>query len=229
VSADLIGCNVTTCPNPACNQSGVCQRQASEKTVEAVKEIIQDGVKPTRKRQMIAFTGFAGSGKSTAAAHLQSKRGFRRVRFAGPLKAMMRALGCTEAEVDGDRKELPCDLLGGKTPRHAMQTIGNEWGRICIGEDLWLNAWRSAVNSASGPVVVDDCRYPNEAAAIKAMGGTIVRIERASAAESVSGHISENHVLPFDVTIRNDGTEADLQREIDTLIHSLTWAEAAAA
>jgi hypothetical protein len=228
VSADLIGCNVTTCPNPACNQSGVCQRQASEKTVEAVKEIVQEGMKPTQRR-LIAFTGFAGSGKSTAAAHLQNKRGYSRMRFAGPLKAMMRALGCTEAEIDGDRKEIPCELLAGRTPRHAMQALGTEWGRACIGEDFWLNAWRSSVNFVSGPIVVDDCRFPNEAAAIKAMGGTIVRIERASAAESVSAHISENHELPHDVTIRNDGTEADLQREIDTLLHSLMWAEAAAA
>jgi hypothetical protein len=68
--------------------------------------------------------------------HLVNHRGFARVRFAGPLKAMMAALGCTNAEIDGDRKEVPCDLLGGKSPRWAMQTLGTEWGRKLIGDDL---------------------------------------------------------------------------------------------
>lgn len=59
------------------------------------------------ERLIIGFTGLAGSGKSTAALHT----GYTRVRFAGPLKDMMRALGLTEQEIEGDRKEKPCNLL----------------------------------------------------------------------------------------------------------------------
>jgi hypothetical protein len=59
----------------------------------------------------VALTGLAGSGKSTAALHLVNRHGFERVRFAGPLKAMVRALGLTDREIDGDLKEVPCGLL----------------------------------------------------------------------------------------------------------------------
>jgi hypothetical protein len=62
-------------------------------------------------RALIAFTGLAGSGKSTAAEHLVQAHQFTRLRFAGPIKAMCRALGLTEEQVDGGQKEVPCDLL----------------------------------------------------------------------------------------------------------------------
>jgi len=55
----------------------------------------------------IGFCGPAGAGKSTAAERLMLRWQFQRVRFAGPLKAMMLALGLDPAQVDGDRKEEP--------------------------------------------------------------------------------------------------------------------------
>jgi hypothetical protein len=62
-------------------------------------------------RALIAFTGLAGSGKSTAADHLVQAHQFTRLRFAGPIKAMCRALGLTDEQVDGGQKEVPCQLL----------------------------------------------------------------------------------------------------------------------
>jgi putative protein kinase ArgK-like GTPase of G3E family len=79
-------------------------------------------------RQIIGLTGLMGSGKSLAAQELE-RIGFTRTRFAGSLKDMMRVLGLTEEEIEGNLKETACALLGGKTPRYAMQTIGTEWGR----------------------------------------------------------------------------------------------------
>lgn len=225
----LIGCNVTTCPDEKCKCTGICQRQASEKTVEAVKEIVRDGSEPAPKqrRVLIAFTGLAGSGKTTAALYLVQNSGFRRTRFAEPLKAMMRALGCTEAEIEGDRKELPSELLGGATPRHAMQTLGNEWGRELVFSELWVSAWQKSISEHAGPIALDDCRYPNEAAAIKTAGGIIVKIERKNAIGATHSHVSENHALPFDLVIQNDGTEAELFNSIDTVVQDWSWAEAA--
>src|SRR5262245_6513313 len=95
-------------------------------------------------RRIIGLTGKLKSGKTEAALHL-CKKGFTRVRFAGPLKNMMTCLQLTDAEIEGMLKEQPCDLLCGKTPRYAMQTIGTEWGRALIGEDLWVNAWKRLV------------------------------------------------------------------------------------
>ena len=85
---------------------------------------------------VIAITGQAGSGKTTIAKHLELEYNYVRVRFAEVLKDMLLALGLTEEEINGDLKEKPCSLLLGKTPRHAMQTLGIEWGRNLIHPDI---------------------------------------------------------------------------------------------
>lgn len=73
--------------------------------------------------RVIALTGVAGSGKSTAAKYL-SEKGYECIKFAGPLKRMLYALGLSEMEVEGALKEAPQDKFYGKSPRHLMQTIG---------------------------------------------------------------------------------------------------------
>jgi hypothetical protein len=185
-----------------------------------------DTCTPHSPRQIIAFTGLAGSGKSTAAAHLCDVHGFERVRFAGPLKSMMAALGLTYEQIEGSEKEKPCALLGGKTPRYAMQTVGTEWGRDIIDPDLWIRAWQAAVDRlpAAVPVVVDDCRFPNEAAAVRGAGGVLVRIVRAGAGAGASGHSSEDQELgPVAMTIQNDHTPEDLFRRLDVAVRDLSW------
>ena len=170
--------------------------------------------------RLVGLVGAAGAGKSTAASYLVG-RGFERIRFAGPLKAMMRALGLTEAEVDGDRKEIPSPLLGGRTPRQAMQWLGTEWGRQLVGETLWLDLWSRAHEAAAARgrmVVVDDVRFANEAARVRAAGGLIVRIERAGAGStSGASHASERLEFEADATIVNDGDLAALERAVDAL------------
>lgn len=154
---------------------------------------------------IIGFAGRAGAGKTTAAKHLVQHHGFVRVRFAGPLKAMMRALGCTEEEVDGAGKELPCDLLGGRTPRQAMQWLGTEWGRDMIAPDLWTRAWEYA--AAGKPrVVVDDVRFPNEVEALRRLGGVVIQLLAPGDLEPASqaaGHVSERGGLDVDADLFN--------------------------
>lgn len=158
---------------------------------------------------LIAFCGKSGVGKSTAALHLVEKYGFHRVRLAGPLKAMMRALGLSDAEIEGDMKESPCDLLGGRSPRFAMQTIGTEWGREFICPDLWVNAWGQTADALlrkGERVVVDDCRFMNEAQAIWTRGGKLVMIERPNAAlPNVGDHESERLPFACDARLVNSG------------------------
>lgn len=181
-------------------------------------------------RTIVAFTGLAGSGKSTAAAHLVHCHGFQRVRFAGPLKAMLAALGLTPEQIDGSEKETPCDLLGGKTPRYAMQTIGTEWGRYLIASDLWIRAWKAAVAKvpAGVPVVVDDCRFPNEAEAVRAAGGVIIRIDRPGAGAGAAGHVSEQHQIEAAAVIQNHGDSPAVfcHRDVENFIRDLSWAAA---
>lgn len=195
---------------------------------------------------IIGFCGLAGSGKSTAARHLESGHDFRVVPFAGPLKAMARAFGLNHREMAGDLKEAPCDMLGGKTPRQFMQMLGTEFGRQMIGEDVWVNAWRRRVReahldaiadlcdeAARASIVADDVRFANEAAAIWGKGGIVVRIARPGAGSaSGAGHASEAQEFEADCTILNAGSEADFLCEVSGLltVHAdLAWARENAA
>jgi hypothetical protein len=119
---------------------------------------------------------------------------------------MLRTLGLTASQVDGNEKELPCELLGGRTPRVAMQTLGTDWGRNMVGPDLWVNATMLRVDAdlARGLVVViDDLRFDNEALAIRKRGGLVVQLERPGVSYTgehasevgVSGHLI-HHIVP---------------------------------
>lgn len=170
---------------------------------------------------LIGFCGLAGAGKSTAAQRLIGRHGFVRHRFAGPLKDMLRTLGLSEEQVDGGMKETPCALLGGKTPRWAMQALGTEWGRMCIDEGIWIRAWAARAEASQQPVVVDDVRFPNEVDAIKKRGGYLVRIVGRGEAPGAGAHISELHPLDFDEEIENSGDIHELRSEIDALANRI--------
>lgn len=175
---------------------------------------------------IIALTGRAGCGKSSAATYLAERHGFTRVRFAGPLKAMLRAfyaatgLGpeAIEAKIEGGLKEYPCTVLGGASPRQAMQRLGTEWGRDMIHPELWVLAWSAAAGRAlrdgAPGVVVEDCRFENEAAAVRALGGRILRVERPGLAPLAGGHVSEADIADAD-PIFNDGDPALLFARLD--------------
>lgn len=174
---------------------------------------------------IIGFAGLAGSGKTTAARMLEEEADFVRLPFAGPLKAMGRAFGLTPHEMAGDLKEAPCAALCGRTPRQFLQALGTDFGRNMIGENVWVEAWRRAVEKerldavasfceADPPfnIVVDDVRFPNEVAAIEAMGGVVVRIDRPGAGSaSGAGHPSEDvEALGLRQVIVNDDVEVFL-------------------
>lgn len=164
---------------------------------------------------VIALTGLAGSGKSTASKYLIEKHGYQLVKFAGPLKDMLRAIGLGEGHIEGAHKETDLAMLSGRTPRYAMQTLGTEWGRKCMGEDFWTNLWRSRVDGVlafGGRVVVDDCRFPNEADEVRKLGGAVWRlVGRGGIAGS---HESEAGCGKEDFVIANDN-------ETDTLFSNV--------
>ena len=174
--------------------------------------------------RLIALTGPAGCGKSTAAAVLEAE-GWVRLRFAWPLKAMLAAFydvtGVPPEEaarrIEGDLKEKRDWHLCGETPRHAMQTLGTEWGRACMGRDFWVHAWRLAAIGAleaGDRVVVEDCRFANEAAAVRALGGRVVGLHRPGLAPHPSGHASEAGVEPDGWVVNDHRTPAPLAAAI---------------
>lgn len=164
--------------------------------------------------KIIALIGNAGAGKSTVAEYLTKVHGYKVVKFAGPMKNMLRAIGLTDEEIEGSRKEMPIDLLCGKTPRHAMVTLGTEWGRDLIGENFWASLWQeeAAAHINSGKlVVVDDCRFENELAAVREMGGVAWHIVRPDhAGSSVPGHRSEGALAAHYAEMRTIFNGADI-------------------
>lgn len=203
---------------------------------------------------IIGLSGLAGAGKTTVAKHLVERHGYVRLPFAGPIKAMAEAFGLTFAEVHGEAKETPCEALCGKTPRQFMQWLGTEFGRNLIGPDVWIEAWRRRVFEARNAallegdaaviarsiyglrVVADDCRFDNEAAAIRSMGGAVIRIERPGAGSSSgAGHASEQWRGAPDRILHNISDEAALRLAADEAVSILaarremndrSWAEA---
>ena len=170
--------------------------------------------------ELIGFCGRAGAGKGEAAQYLITQYNYRPNKFAGPLKDMLRILGLTEDEIEGNLKQSPCALLGGKTPRWAMQTLGTEWGRNLIDPDVWTRAWiNRLMGLGKGGVVADDVRFQNEADTLRAAGGTLVEIRRDGALLIV-GHESERQPLTPDIIIYNNGTLDALYRSIE---YTLTW------
>ncbi|OQW34854.1 MAG: hypothetical protein A4E20_01370 [Nitrospira sp. SG-bin2] len=177
------------------------------------------------KPRLIGLTGYVGSGKSLAANHLLP-HGYIRTRYAVVLKMMLKTLGLSNAEVDGHLKEQPCALLGGKTPRHAMLTLGTEWGRQMIDWDIWVRAlmrhvdqYRADPLNTKG-IVIDDVRFANEAQAIKDRGGVIWRIDRPGVGQG-SCHISEtgqSEIVP-DLIIVNDGDKCKLAESVLTALY----------
>lgn len=147
---------------------------------------------------VIGFCGPAGHGKTTAALFVvASCPDFYRISFADPIRQMLQALGLSAADLSTGKQQ-PHPLLGGKTPRHAMQTLGTEWGRHAIDPEIWLRCAREralAIICAGGRVVFDDVRFDNEAQTIRGLGGIVVGVRRPSAPLLV-GHSSEAGVSP---------------------------------
>lgn len=174
------------------------------------------------KSPIIGIAAYAGAGKTLAAAMLKTSS-FKVISFAAPIKDSLRAMGLTEDEINGRGKEFANDKLGGHSPRYAMQTLGTEWGRNLLHENLWVDIWRRKVLAlpVGTPVVCDDVRFQNEVDVIHSLGGIVVRIVRDSALTSQSNHVSEQQGFFADVTIHNGGTTQQLMNRMTALANAV--------
>ena len=157
--------------------------------------------------KIVGITGYIGSGKTLLADALCSKHNFTKLKMAYPIKKMLSSVGLSYYHLEGDNKEIEAELLCGKTPRFAMQTLGTEWGRKIIGDNIWVNLWSTKaeeLTSMNQGVVADDVRFENEVKIIKDMGGIIVRMTRPSSVKT--SHESESQDFDADLVIENNGT-----------------------
>lgn len=122
----------------------------------------------------ILVAGRAGSGKSTVANHLAASRGYAIASLADPMKRFA-------ADVfgwDGDRLWGPSELRNAVDPawgfsaRHALQTLGTEWGRA-LHPEIWI---RYACRG-DGRRVFQDARFENEITTFRKLGALTILLE----------------------------------------------------
>jgi len=173
---------------------------------------------------IIGLTGRAGTGKDTAALHLEREHGFISLAFADPLRAMLSALlpytpVSSFAMHDRAQKEMPQPFLGGASVRRCLQTLGTEWGRELIDGGLWINICRHRIETIGGRIVVTDVRFDNEAQMIRELGGHIVNITREQA-RPVENHTSEAGITDrlIDYHVDNSGLIGELYHQLDTMM-----------
>ncbi|MEU9560344.1 hypothetical protein [Streptomyces fumanus] len=183
--------------------------------------------------QNIAFIGKARSGKDTAGARLVYNWAFTRLAFADPLKRMALQL---DPEIPSpynrnDTKRLSAIVgaYGWETAkdmypevRRLLQRMGQTVREL--DEDFWVDVLMDKVRQGDRwnmPVVVTDCRYRNEAEALRAAGFILVRIKRPDLMASDS-HASECELdnFPTDETVINAGRISDLHTAVDALVRA---------
>ncbi|MCE2836914.1 MAG: hypothetical protein LW834_08115 [Cyanobium sp. 49614_E6] len=171
------------------------------------------------------------SGKSSVAAVLQ-RQGYLLLPMAGTLKRMLRVLlvdlGMSEEEIRWamDRgKEINCvPGVPGCTPRQMLQSLGTEWGRRLVDQELWVRCWAQLAGDAMARgrgVVVDDVRFWNEAQLVQHLGGVMVEVKRpGGGSDAFIGHASEGGLAEwaFDACLSNDQDLAHLEVLVDQLL-----------
>ncbi len=176
---------------------------------------------------IIALTGPAGAGKDTAGSILKQHHGFATLAFADPLRDMLRALvrhtPISEADIANRvGKEAPQPFIAGASLRHCMQTLGTEWGRNLIDQNLWINIARHRITIGTiggQSLAITDARFDNEAEMVIAMGGQVWAINRPQATP-VQAHVSEAGISEHLIArhIDNSGSHDHLARQLDAAI-----------
>jgi len=168
---------------------------------------------------LIGLTGAKGCGKSTVAHYLKRcDPSFRVMSMAEPIRDMLEAINLSPEELyDGKDDIIP---RFERTGRRMLQTLGTDWGRDMIGEDIWVNVMKDRIrNSPWDGIIIDDIRFPNEGKMIKEMGGQLIYIKRPCVENGIDTHSSEAHYmdLKHDKVLINDGTEKDFLASLDGL------------
>lgn len=169
---------------------------------------------------LIGISGRKGAGKDTVGAIFR-RFGVKTIAFADPLyQGVSTIFGISIDELkDRFLKEIPHPKLFGKSPRYALQTLGTEWGRELIHNDMWVElALREA--DTWPYIAITDVRFDNEAVAIRHRGGSIIHVTRPGDYDVNDNHPSERGVMGVvgDYYINNNGTLKQLEEKTVCLI-----------
>lgn len=179
---------------------------------------------------LVGLAGRAGSGKDYTFAIVKSLfPEAKKISFSDPLKSILVAADPYVSH----RDRLSHVLLGATgfeqvknesaEVRRLLQRLGTDGMRRHLGDDVFVRAAMKKVDSRAFNVFTD-VRFANEAEAIRASGGVIVKVERPGNERVVGDHVSERLVDTFehDFVFANDGRRAhvdDLERFLRAYAH----------
>jgi hypothetical protein len=160
-------------------------------------------------KMLIGIAGKKRSGKDTAAQALEAQLGFRRLSFAGPLKALAGTFLGVDAMVEDFKARTVLASKSGQfvwaapdylTGRDVLQRLGQA-ARVVFGPDFWVRQCMTEVTRLLDAaddaglegerIVISDVRYLSELRAIKQAGGYIIRLNRADGWDDGDRHSSE--------------------------------------
>jgi hypothetical protein len=188
-------------------------------------------------RPIVGLSGYAGTGKDTAAAGL-IWHGYTRVAVSDKIYELALRIdptihvpGATTAsglplEVHTDRLSHIVAERGWTEAklipevRKLLQDLGVAV-RDLIDPDAWVKA--TMKDLPDGPLVFTSVRFPNEAQAIKDAGGIVLRVERPGV-DASNAHITDTALddWDFDGLLVNDGSEHDLGVATRQLVKLIT-------
>ena len=196
--------------------------EAAEQIPTLEPEASKDQPAPVREQlehircRLIGITGKAGTGKDEVANIVSNLTGAKRRSFADPIKRSLDHMFGFPAGAWDDRnwkeKSLP---MVGRSPRQLAQTLGTEWGRQMVNENIWVEAVMGKWQQDGYPLtVIPDVRFANEAVAILNRGGLVLRVERD--VEDVAAHASEVPIQDNLIhrTIDNNGSLSSLEGKV---------------
>lgn len=183
---------------------------------------------------LIGLSGYARSGKDTAAEVLVDNFGFTRVAFADKLREVLYKLNPvvhqdwhTSQTLDyvpnTIRLQDVIDTYGwdgyketeyGTEIRGLLQRLGTEAGRETLWDSIWVDAALDNLDP-EGRYVITDCRFTNEAQAILDKGGEVWRVSRKGVGPA-NAHASETGLdgWDFDKHLLNDSTVEEFVEQV---------------
>lgn len=156
-------------------------------------------------------------------------------KFAGKLKQIVSLVtGVSEYDLEDPefKKQSMGPDWGNITYRECLQIVGTDAMRNNVHPNVWVNAlFADYIPAHTDHVpggfdypnwIITDCRFENEAQAVKARGGVVVRINRPGV-EAINAHASETALdnWNFDFTINNDGSMLKLLDQVAILYETL--------
>jgi hypothetical protein len=149
---------------------------------------------------LLGISGKIGCGKSTLAAMLAERLGWRVLSFGGLIKDETSRVfhfprsWCDSQE--GKRRIVPLKPSVGLGATATVRQLLQYWGTdVCRAKDPlhWLKAMESIVAENDGGTIIDDVRFPNEARMILARGGQLVRLDpyKGWVPGPEAGHVTE--------------------------------------